>query len=170
MYFRIGGTDEWNFDIDSTSIKWTKDATTGYYKLETNKTIAELSPMAGTGEYAGTYTDQLFIVHDTVNNYAISAADYSGNSFQNYNSASNALTLNPVENPQPYHELMFDDLDNTSDGKVVIWIDAMDYAEGNSASALKIWYTVEDETPAVADKLAFSISPQTLTEIGRAHV
>ena len=157
------GTDEWNFDIDSTSIKWTKDNDTGYYKLETNKTIAELSPMAGTGEYAGTYTDQLFIVHDTVNNYAISAADYSGKSFQNYNSASNALTLNPVENPQPYHELMFDDLDNTSDGKVVIWIDARDYAEGNSASALKIWYTVEDETPAVADKLAFSISPQTLT-------
>ena len=157
------GTDEWNFDIDSTSIKWTKDDDTGYYKLETNKTIAELSPMAGTDEYAGTYTDQLFIVHDTVNNYAISAADYSGNSFQNYNSASNALTLNPVENPQPYHELMFGDLDNTSDGKVVIWIDARDYAEGNSASALKIWYTVEDETPAVADKLAFSISPQTLT-------
>ena len=133
------------------------------WTLETGKTIAELSTALLNSTQTST-NPQYFIIHDGVDNYAVSAKDGSGWNFEEYNSSNKALTLNPISGAlDTNHEMVFIDPDSTSDGKVVLHINATDYDPGNSASELKIWYTLKNETPAVANHMTFTVSPEATT-------
>ena len=126
-----------DWDTQSKAIKFNEGS--GEYTLDTGKTIAELSTALDNSTQTST-NPQYFIIHDCVTNYAVAAANASGWNFEEYTSSTKALTLNPISGAlDTNHEMVFIDPDSTSDGKVVLHIDATDYEPGNSASELKIW-------------------------------
>lgn len=157
------GDEIWEWSNWSDKMKFT-DNGNNLYSIDTGLTLGDYTKIENNDHGVISYSDHLFMIHDMVDRYGVADADYSGNSFHLNRGRANAIELNPIAGTLlPDHELLFDDPDNTSNGIIKIWIDAKDYAEGNSASTLRVWYTLEEETPGVADSLSFSVAPSQAT-------
>ncbi len=144
--YYIGGRfqHDWE-DGTTTTNEMTYDATTGYYKFETNKTVNELSVQWHnvSGDY---YANQVFFIH-TGNGktgsssnpfYTTPNEDGAGLNFETSNSYANALVLANQETT--WGEIVtnrlvqFSNTDNLS-SNVIVWWDPANK---------KVWYTATE--------------------------
>ena len=163
------GSGYWSWDLWSTNIKFAS-AGSHLYELHTYRTIAQLSETkANTG-----HDPFYFVVHDQTAALVSggSTGNSLGNNFQNYYGPTNSgtvLTLSPISvNAVQSQEMVFNNRDSQSDGRVVIHLDDTDYNTTTHTGTMKIWYTLESETPAAGDAVKITATPSSLT-VGKAR-
>ena len=142
----------WTYNEPSTNLKFAKQSD-NLYKLETHRTISQLSEthsrVGGTTQHDPFY----FIVHDRINRYV--TTDNKGANFES-NTENNKLALETytgaaLGNTATSNQMVFTQLDNQSNGQVTFWLDDSD--------GIKIWYTLDAETPGVGERVTLSASP-----------
>ncbi|MED9969125.1 MAG: hypothetical protein UFA98_03820 [Ruminococcus sp.] len=138
----------WTFNETSTNIKFKKESANRYY-LDTYRTISQLSETHTRSGGTTSHDPFYFIIHDKLHRYG--GTTNSGANFES-NTASSPLPLTAYTGSvATSNELVFSQFDNQSNGQVRLWIDDSD--------GIKIWYTLEDETPGVASRVTLSASP-----------
>ena len=138
----------WTFNETSNNIKFNKQSANVYY-LDTYRTISQLSETHTDSGGTTKHNPFYFIIHDKLHRYG--GTTNSGANFES-NTASSKLTLTEYTgNVATSNELVFSQFDNQSNGQVRLWIDDSD--------GIKIWYTLENETPGVASRVTLSASP-----------
>ena len=143
--------EEGSWQTYSIRMPFTKTNNANEYKLETNQTISELSEQLGGG-------DPYFIVHDKQTVYR-TGSDGAGLNFEDKQNSSNALTLGTSVGLTYQRELLFSDIENNSDGKVVLYF---------NSSSKQIWYEVEDETDALANSVTLTALDENNTSVAES--
>ena len=138
------GTNQIDWSGTSTTFKMSYDSDSGYYKIDTNQTVKQLSTAIQCSGYTAV---QYFYIHDTTNsaNTYYSGAKNASTGVKNNNSEANAVTLQSVTFNSNSDWLYFNDSSSTVVGDVTLWWNPRTKA---------FWYT----TPATHN-VTFNPSP-----------
>lgn len=151
------GANYWTFNETSTYLPFTSQGG-DIYKLETHRTISQLSETHS--DYGGTtgHNPFYFVIHD--NRVRFGGTGNSGANFEGNTESSKLEISQYTGSVKTANEIVFSQFENESDGQVVIWIDASNYNTSTKEGTLKIWYTLDQESNPIASSVKLSATPE----------